>query len=113
MRYGSIVPGQLDIGKWFRNITLEYNLWEGVDNFFIDKGEHLAYIEFDTNKKVELVRFKLNTELKTYLESTSSSSNWEPMVSIQERYERFKRTRMKDLVMKEIKANLLDNSSNK
>jgi hypothetical protein len=112
MRYGSIVPGQLDIGKWFRNVTLEYNLWEGVNKFSIDKGEHLAYIEFETDKKVELIRFKLNTELKTYLESTSSSSNWEPKVSIQERYERFKRTRMKDLVMKEIKTNVLDSSKN-
>lgn len=108
MRYGSIVPGKIDIGKWFRNITLEYNLWENVNSFEIEKGEHLAYVEFETEKNIELVRFKLNTELKTYLESTSSSSNWEPRVKISERYERFKRTRMKDLVMKEIKNGIVD-----
>jgi hypothetical protein len=108
VQYGSIVPGQLDIGKWFRNITLEYNLWEGIKEFNINKGEHLAYIEFDTDKNVELVRFKLNLELKTYLESTASSSNWEPRVKIVERYDRFKRSGMKNLVMKEILNNVVD-----
>jgi hypothetical protein len=110
--YGSLVPGKLDIGKWFRNITLEYNLWEGVDKFSIDQGEHLAYVEFDTEKRVELVRFKLNTELKTYLESSASSSIWEPRIKIAQRYDRFKRSGMKNLVMKEILSNIVDKKYN-
>ena len=69
----------------------------------------MAYVEFLTDKKVELVRFKLNLDLKTYLESTSSSSGWEKKIPLAERYERFKRTRMKDLIMKEIKNNIVDN----
>ena len=109
MRYGSVVPGQFNIGKWFRNIGLEYNLWNNVNEFTVKKGEDLAYVEFLTDKKVELVRFKLNLDLKTYLESTSSSSGWEKKIPLAERYARFKRTRMKELIMKEIKNNIVDN----
>jgi hypothetical protein len=35
------------------------------------------------------------------------------MVPLVERYERFKRTRMKNLIMKEIKENILDNNNSK
>jgi hypothetical protein len=109
MKYASVVPGQFDIGKWFRNVGLEYNLWNGIREFEVKKGEHLAYVEFQTEKKVELVRFKLNLELKTYLESTSSSSGWEKKIPLKDRYERFRRTRMKDLILKQIKNNIVSN----
>jgi hypothetical protein len=113
MQYGSIVPGGFDIGKWFRHIALEYNLWNDGTEMKIDKGEPLAYVSFKTDKKVELVRFKMNLDLKTYAQSAANSSKWEPMVPLVERYERFKRTRMKNLVMKEIKENILDNNNSK
>jgi hypothetical protein len=111
-QYGSIVPGSFDIGKWFRNINLEFNIWNDKDELHIKEGEPLAYVHFDTDKTVELIRFNLNTQLKTYIDSIAKLSSYEPRVPLLSRYERFKRTRMKDLIMKEIKANIVDNTYN-
>lgn len=111
MQYGSIVPGSFDIGKWFRNLNLEFNIWNNKNELHVKEGEPLAYVHFDTDKTVELVRFNLNTQLKTYIDSIAKMSSYEPRVPLLGRYERFKRTRMKDLIMKEIKANIVDNTN--
>lgn len=109
-QFASIVPGTIDIGQWFRNINLEFNIWNNKDELQIKAGEHISYVHFDTDKTVELVRFNLNTQLKTYIDSVAKMSSYEPRVPLLARYERFKRTRMKDLIMKEIKANIVDNT---
>ena len=73
----------------------------------LEKNEPLAYVSFNTDKKVELVRFRMNLDLKTFCQSSANSSKWEPNIPLVERYERFKRTRMKQVVLKEIKQKLL------
>jgi hypothetical protein len=108
LKYGSIVPGQFNIGMWFRTINLEYNLWDNVKSFKANQDEDLAYISFDSDKKIKLVRFEMNEKLYSYSNSTSNSSNWEPKVPLLKRYERFKNTNMKNLVLKEIKNNIVD-----
>lgn len=110
-QFGSIVPGSFDIGKWFRNVNLEFNIWNNKNELHIKAGEPMAYVHFDTTESVELVRFNLNTQIKTYIEGVAKLSSYEPRVPLVARYERFKRTRMKDLIMKEIKENIVDNTS--
>jgi hypothetical protein len=36
LKYGSIVPGKFNISKWFRNINIEFNLWENINEFKIE-----------------------------------------------------------------------------
>jgi hypothetical protein len=107
LKYGSIVPGQLNIGMWFRTINLEYNLWENVKTFAIEEDEDLAYISFDSEKKIKLIRFEMNSKLHSYSNSISTSSSWEPKVPLIKRYKRFKESNMKELILKEIKNNLV------
>jgi hypothetical protein len=107
MNYGTISPGSYDIGKWFRSFNLEYNLWKGINEFKAEEDEHLAYVRFQTDKKVVLKRFETNDKLTGYLLGTSSSTSWEKNVPLVKRYERFKNSRMKELVLKEIKRNLV------
>lgn len=108
LNYASVVPGRFDIGQWFRHIALEYNIWNNGNELKLEKNEPIAYVSFNTDKKVELIRFKMSLDLKTYSQSSANSSKWEPNIPLVKRYERFKRTRMKDLVLKEIKENILD-----
>jgi hypothetical protein len=107
MNYGTITPGSFDIGKWFRSFNLEFNLWKNVTEFKAEEGEHLAYVHFQTDKKVVLKRFEVNEKLTGYLLATSTSPNWDKKVTLVKRYNRFKNSRMKEMIMKEIKNNLL------
>jgi hypothetical protein len=101
-----LVPGRININKWFRVINLEYNLWADVNELEFEKEEPLAYFSFDSDN-VELVRFKMSNELMKLSESCSTSTTWETQVPIIERYNRFVKTRTNNLVLNEIKKNLI------
>lgn len=108
-QYGTCVPGQFDIGQWFRPYPFEVQMWNMKGEFHLKQGEPLFYVEFKTQKKVVLHRYKMNGAISHYLAAgAQSKKQFGAGFSLQDRYERFKRTRMKDLIMKEIKANLLD-----
>lgn len=107
LRYGSIVPGRFDIGKWFRNVNLEFNLW-GVEPYFaLNDEEAVGYVQFHTDKKIELVRFTMNDFLAKISTSTGQSSQWLPRQTLTERYLRFKKTKTKEIVLREINKNLV------
>lgn len=106
MKYGAIVPGQLKIKSWFRTLNLEFNLWAGQNELIVKKEEPIAYVNFNT-ENVKLVRFQLNDKLHSYLNSCGTASSWESFVPLMDRYRRFEKTRMRDLVIKEIQRNLV------
>ncbi len=107
--YGTSIPGQFDIGQWFRPFPLEVQMWNMKGEFHLKDEEPLFYLELKTTKKVELKRFKMTGEISSYLKHCSSSkSTWGYGVTLPKRYERFNQSRMNDMVLKAIKANLLD-----
>lgn len=107
LQYGATVTGAFDIGKYLRQITVEYNLWEDVNEFKIEKDEPYAYVMFDTDKPIKLVRFVVSPKMKNYVDTMTQSTKWERKISLVARYERFKRSQMKKLVLHEIKNNLI------
>ena len=113
LKYGNVMPGKLNISKWFRYINLEYILHTGVKEFKVNKGESLAYVVFNTNKKVNLKRFEMNDKLHSYGLATGTSTKWEPRVPLATRYKRFMETRTNKLVLNEIKKNLVDTDTEK
>lgn len=108
MRYGSLVPGSFNISSWFRSINLEFNLWEGVDEFNIEEDEPIAYFNFDSENKVILKRFKMNESLTKIAKTCSNGSYWETRVSLLKRYKRFKDTKTNLFILKEIKENIIN-----
>ena len=107
LQYGALVPGKFDIGKWFRLINLEFNLWEGVSKFVIEEDEPMAYVHFNTKEPIEMIRFQMNDQIEKQLKSFSMSTSWEPGKSLVERYLRFKKSDMKDVILKNIKDNII------
>ncbi len=103
MKYASIVPGQFDVGKWFRSISLEYNLWPNNNEFKILADEIAGYVSFETPNDVELVRFQMNDSLTRYSRATASSSSWYTNIPLLKRYKMFEDAKMKRLIMKKIK----------
>ena len=107
LKFGSIIPGKFNISKWFRNIDLEINLWTNKNELIIKENEDIAYVHFDTDKQIELVRFEMNTNLHKMLRACSTSSVWEKFVPFSKRYKRFKESLMNKKIIKEIKNSLI------
>ena len=105
--YGNVVPGKLSISNWFRPINPEFNLKPGVRNLKIDKDEPILYITFNTNKKINLIRFDMDASLIAHSMACSMSSNWESWVPLAARYKRFKESRRKESILKKIKSNIV------
>jgi len=103
--YGQIVPGKVNIGKWFRPINFEFNCYS--DEFKIEEGEPLGYINFDTDKKIKFHRFMMDETLFGISNTNSQSSAWEKFVPLKKRYERFMKTNTRELTIKNIKRNLI------
>lgn len=108
-KYGTIIPGTFDIGQWFRPYTFEAQMWEQKGKFIINEDEPIFYTEFLTDKKVNLKRFKMNATLASYQEHCSTSGRlWGLGTPLEKRYQRFKESKMRELILKEIKNNLID-----
>lgn len=106
MRYGALVPGTFDIGRWFRPLNFEFNLWEGVREFHIEDGEPLAYIEFATDERIKFVRFKVTDELYNISNDSihARSKKWKTLAG---RYNLFDSNPINKWILKEVKANVL------
>jgi hypothetical protein len=108
-RYGSVCPGTFNIGKWFRPYPLEINMWNPKGTISFEEGEPLFYVEFLTDRPINIIRFKHTKNSSDYGKACAKSSEGImkkfPLVK---RYEIFKRTRIRELLLKEIKSNILD-----
>jgi hypothetical protein len=108
LKYGAIVPGKLNIGLWYRSLTLEFNLWEGVNELVLEKNEPIAYLHFNTSEKINLKRFYNTDKLKKISYTMANSAYWEPKVPLLKRYQRFKNSQISKIVLQEIKNNLIE-----
>jgi hypothetical protein len=107
-QYGAVIPGELNVSSWFRNVNFEYNLWEGVNSFEVLEDEPIAYINFNVEEKVILKRFYVTEDLKRITHSTGTSSTWFPNISLEKRYGMFEQSKLKGYILKNIKENLME-----
>ena len=106
--FGTNPIGQFDISKWFRTMSPSYMLWPGVNNCKIVKGEPISYISFDTPKKIIFKKFMLTQKIMDIAEACGNHSRLIPKLSLFHRYEYFKQSNLKNVLVKEIKNNLLN-----
>lgn len=107
LNYGALVPGEFDVGRWFRPINLEYNLWPDVTRLKIDAGEPLVYFSFNTDKKIIFKRFSFNSRLFNLCSQIIRYKDKPKWKSLNFRYQKFKEASMRELVLTEIKNNLV------
>ena len=108
MKYGRVTPGSFNISKWFRAVNFEITLWQESDKIEFKKGEHLAYIHFDTQNDIEFVQFTMIDELHKILRVCGASSKWAPQETLCTRYDRFDKSNLNKIVMREIKKNIIE-----
>jgi len=107
-KYGMLVPGKFNIGRWFRAINLEMLLVNNRDCFKMEEGEPMAYFNFLTDEKVVLKRFEGNDTLRKLSMTCGRSSEWWSNVPLAKRYERFLASKTNRLVLSEIKKQLVE-----
>lgn len=105
---GTIVPGRFDIGKWFRPVNMEFQLWEGVDFLNVPAGEALCYVTFNTDKKIVLKRFTTNKEIEKLIASIAKISPLRKFARLSERYKAFEQSQSKQRVLKLIQKQLIE-----
>lgn len=106
---GAIVPGLYDIGRWFRPLNFEYNLWPKNNKFTIMEGEPMAYLEFSTDKPVAFKRFELT---QTLIDLATDSIHMRiretrGLNGLWNRYKIFDKSYAKKIITREIKSHLI------
>lgn len=106
--YGTIFPGEFNIGSWFRPYHLELQMWNSNGNIVLEENEPIFYVKFLTNKNIKLHRFNFNKKLHDYATHCSESSNdIKSNIPLIERYQMFKNSRMHTSILNEIKNNIV------
>ena len=107
-KYGMLVAGKFNIGKWFRAVNMEMLLLDKKDYFKIEEGEPMAYFNFLTDEKVVLKRFEGNDTLRKLSFTCSRVSEWWSNVPLAKRYDKFLKSKTNRLVLREIKKQLVE-----
>ena len=105
-----IIPGKLNIGKWFRPLDCAFLINEGVNELVTNKGDDYCYVNFLTNEDITLKRFHMtdtlnkilaqNIDAKTYMKKRFRPLGYW--------YDHFLQSKQKSLILKEIKENLME-----
>ena len=108
-RFGSIIPGEFDIGQWFRGYNLEVQMWNNKGEFHLKEDEPLFYVEIKTNRPIILKRFRATDYL---LEIATLSPKTRDLFGefegLLKRYKRFKDVGLREKILMEIKQNLIE-----
>jgi len=102
-----VVPGRFDIGKWFRPMNMEFQLWEGVSEMKIAANEALCYIHFNTDKKIVFKKFIMTREMDKLLVSILRASPYRRFARLSDRYRVFEQSQSKQRVLKLIQKQLI------
>lgn len=106
----AIPPASFDIGQWFRPFNSEYIVWSPEHcEVHIKPNDPMFYIEFLTDKKINLIRFEQSEKIMEYARGCSKSTDiFGRGKGLENRYDKFKSGHMKELVIKEIQKNILE-----
>lgn len=109
MKYASPMPGEFDIGKWFRRYNFEVQVWESDGEIYIKTDEPLFYVEFKTTRPIVFHRFQSNNILQKYEKANISSMDiFGKFQTLEEKYNKFKQVGYREKILTEIKKNLIE-----
>jgi len=108
-KYGSVVPGEFDIGQWYRPFHFEIQMWSNSGEFHLKENEPLYYVDFKTDKQINLYRYNNSLLLSNYTNACVATTNlFGRGQSLLSRYNRFKQVGLREKILTEIKKNLID-----
>jgi len=109
-KYGMLVPGEFDIGKWYRPLNAEFNLWDGVNELHVAANEPILYVQFHTDKRIRLHRYQVTKRLNTIATSLVHINPLKRFAKLTEKYELFNRSQLRSQILTEIRNNIVESS---
>lgn len=101
--------GEFDIGSWYRAFNLDYHVPVSAKTLKFMKDDPLFYIEFKTDKNIILKRYNVSPSLNNLaMESVNAPGRYGRFQSLKERYGIAKKAMIPELVLSEIKKNLVE-----
>jgi hypothetical protein len=108
-KHGSVIPGEFDIGQWFRPFNAEIQAWNNKGQIIIEEEEPLFYVEFKTNRPIIFKQFLLNDQLAKYAKLCVTSHQTTGFgKSLLYKYNRFNKIGLREKILFEIKNNTID-----
>ncbi len=98
------IPGQINIGKWFRATDMPFYLKKEFNSFKIERGEIYQYMKLHTDEKVVFKQFRLNDNLTAMMDEGFALNFNRYLRTLENYYKMFKN---KKFILKEIKENLV------
>lgn len=104
-----VIPGTIDIGKWFRPLDCAWHFTKySGDSFSIKQGDPLYYLQFETEDKIEFVQFDMTQDLTRYMGYVLNSKFFKTkLYRLEDYYNMFTKNKLKNKIVSEIKKNIL------
>lgn len=109
-QHGSLLSGEFDIGKWFRNLSVALYLNEDQGVIDIKKGDILFYIKIDTSEKIKFHKYYPSRELFDIYDMLQNGLVNKPKTkvnSLLQNYNIFSKNSVNKKILKIIKNNLV------
>ena len=106
--YGFVAPAKFNISSWIRPTPTIFQLWKDVRTLKFKKNEPVSYITFDTEKKIQFVKFELTPELFNMIKACGTYKFINPYQKMVQLYDIFNKNGLRSRVLKEIKKNLIE-----
>lgn len=108
-KYGTVIPGEFNIGKWFRPFNFEMQLWSNTGEIIFKENEPLFYVEFKTDRRIEFKQFNVTKQIRKYSNSVINSRDIHGFgKTLAYKYNKFLSYNMQEKILNEIKRNLID-----
>jgi len=103
-----VIPGQFNIGKYFRMLDFAFHLKDNISDFKIKEKDAIYYMKAHTDRKINFKRFMWTPKCQDYLEFVwNAKENKLKHSSLATFYKYFNKYNYKKLILKEIKENLV------
>ena len=109
-KWGNVLQGKYDIGKWFRSLNLAMIPHPNTTELSFSQGDILSYIKFHTDEKINFRQFEFTEKNAMYMQAclNHKKTKFHGIYPLSEVYSAFERNKFRKLILEEIKNNLID-----
>ena len=105
----STVPGNFDIGQWYRPYSIEIQTWSDKGNIEFVEDEPLFYAEFNTDRPIILKRYKQTDALTKFSHACIETPQMFGFnQSLNKKYQKFRSVGLREKILHEITQNLYE-----
>jgi hypothetical protein len=109
-RAARLIPGQFNIGKWFRPVECAMLVDPTIDRVKMNRGDDYCYVNFMTDENITFKKFGVNTELAKLMTENVMLKNYIGLKysRLSYWYNHFNQSKQRSTILREIKNNLIE-----